>query len=220
MVSKDIQYTLGQIQPVISSRRAKKALHPPGMALCAYCDACQEPASLHEKPLTLRSYGQLEENAAQGCEGCRFFRDAILRIRLDDGAEAPSPESSVSIRAAWRRRWVDLSCWDPQSSPAPLEARILPSWFNAFEPTFLVPENPTDEACWQRAQEWLRECTEHGCAPQADTPLPKRVIELADDESAPPRLFLPPPGTTGRFVALTHCWGPTAAPMTKLLSGN
>jgi len=49
---------------------------------------------------------------------------------------------------------------------------------------------------------WLKECVQHPCCPpQADLPLPTRLIEVAT-----PRIYHTN-GAFGRFAALSYCWG-------------
>jgi hypothetical protein len=62
------------------------------------------------------------------------------------------------------------------------------------------------------ASAWLAECQENHnhCkkAQSANTPLPSRVISVGPaDESAEPYLLETHGKTTGRYVALSHCWG-------------
>ncbi|OAP61433.1 hypothetical protein AYL99_03636 [Fonsecaea erecta] len=183
------------------------------MTLCNFCDGYEIHPTLGAS-VSLPSYGQLEKNAAQGCEGCRFLRDT-LRIEPKDSTKPADSEAPVFISQAWRRSWYLLSCPSLRSG----EVIVAPCGAETFESDFVVPENPNDYRCWRTVRRWLDECIQHGCSAIADVPLPKRIIAVAEDERVPPRLFLPPPGTTGRFVALSHCWGKTTN-MTKLLTEN
>ncbi|KAK3360910.1 heterokaryon incompatibility protein-domain-containing protein [Lasiosphaeria ovina] len=73
--------------------------------------------------------------------------------------------------------------------------------------------------CDSKALSWLQEySTQHTpCAslPAIDPILPKRVLEIAEDKSTPPRLFVAQTETRARFIALSHCWG-QCTDMTKL----
>jgi hypothetical protein len=53
---------------------------------------------------------------------------------------------------------------------------------------------------------WLRECATHQCCPkQIDLPLPTRVIEVATL-----RVLTTEQEATGRYTALSYCWGSSA----------
>lgn len=67
--------------------------------------------------------------------------------------------------------------------------------------------------CLELASAWLREClaSHQDCNNRAvlastRSPFPKRLIDIGDTQH-PPRLVIPPAGSTGDYVALSHCWG-------------
>lgn len=63
--------------------------------------------------------------------------------------------------------------------------------------------------CMLLASKWLHQClTSHQNCTRTmdDSPLPKRLVDVGGEQSAP-RLIIPPPGSTGKYVALSHCWG-------------
>jgi len=65
--------------------------------------------------------------------------------------------------------------------------------------------------CIELASTWLGDCLEshQGCnrgVAVGSSPFPKRLVDVGDDGCAP-RLFIPPAGSRGNYVALSHCWG-------------
>lgn len=53
---------------------------------------------------------------------------------------------------------------------------------------------------------WLERCdASHSCPPQQDHILPCRVIDVGSDTKDPKLVITS--GRTGRWVALSHCWG-------------
>ena len=76
-------------------------------------------------------------------------------------------------------------------------------------PGRLISRNSGDNACLDLAYSWLQRCSlYHGrpCFPQTDGPLPTRLIYIPQNGSH--RLTLEnTEGKTGKYVALSHCWG-------------
>ncbi|KAH7349040.1 heterokaryon incompatibility protein-domain-containing protein, partial [Pyrenochaeta sp. MPI-SDFR-AT-0127] len=71
----------------------------------------------------------------------------------------------------------------------------------------------------QRAKQWIEACTScqnphSGCKPYGDNarPLPKRVIDVGVCDQDPLSLHVSQDIETGRYVALSHCWGSKANP--------
>lgn len=59
---------------------------------------------------------------------------------------------------------------------------------------------------------WLDNCLARegphvDCGKETETVLPKRVILVGLEEADAVRLHIPSKGETGRYVALSHCWG-------------
>lgn len=82
----------------------------------------------------------------------------------------------------------------------------------------------------ERSFEWVRtqldKCTaSHICRGSLETPLPTRVIDLSDDEPTNLRVLVPETGTSGKYAALSYCWGRsnhfvlTAATLNSLQNG-
>lgn len=55
---------------------------------------------------------------------------------------------------------------------------------------------------------WLRECLENHehCPKNVDNLLPTRVIDIGN-ACQDPTLYIPTPGTRGKYAALSYCWG-------------
>ena len=65
--------------------------------------------------------------------------------------------------------------------------------------------------CIALATKWLREClaAHQGCnqgVTVGTSLFPKRLVDVGD-EHLPPRLIMPQAGSSGQYVALSHCWG-------------
>lgn len=58
------------------------------------------------------------------------------------------------------------------------------------------------------ARRWLRRCSENHelCPKDVDSLLPTRVIDIGSS-SRDPTLYIPAPGTRGKYAALSYCWG-------------
>ncbi|KAJ8111676.1 hypothetical protein ONZ43_g5562 [Nemania bipapillata] len=187
------------------------------MPLCEFCASFSPSEDVTEK-ICLPNYSQLQKNAKNRCDGCRSFRD-LLEVTLPPGTIL-DPDVSAFLKvsqhppSAYGDIWYDV----PHSAPNRVQLAHWP------EPSFpgrpkdvFIPEYPTADKCLQQVRAWLDECLAHGCARRENVVLPKRVIELPEDEKALPRLRVTR-GDTGTYVALTHCWG--KKPMNKLCTGN
>ncbi|PVH70215.1 HET-domain-containing protein, partial [Cadophora sp. DSE1049] len=63
---------------------------------------------------------------------------------------------------------------------------------------------------------WLEECQNHeNCPPQIEVPLPTRVIKIPDTPGTNPSLWTTC-GISGKYVALSHCWGRSVPVSTTL----
>lgn len=76
--------------------------------------------------------------------------------------------------------------------------------------TFTNPDPPTFELAVPLIKTWIQRCDlNHNCSEHGlgiPTELPTRVIDVGDS-SHDPYLYITH-GETGRFAALSHCWGP------------
>lgn len=71
-----------------------------------------------------------------------------------------------------------------------------------------IPKDSNSMECLKLAKSWLDDCLlDHPQCRMSEIPkLPHRVIYV---EGKQPRLVVPPAGTRGYWVALSHCWGQT-----------
>jgi len=59
---------------------------------------------------------------------------------------------------------------------------------------------------------WLNDCTlDHRCPLNYDVELPTRLVDLGMPDREMLRLYAPEPGITGKYVALSYCWGKSQA---------
>jgi hypothetical protein len=71
------------------------------------------------------------------------------------------------------------------------------------------------------AQHWRNECDAHeGCLTEDDVPMPSRVLELYGDDTQPSIKLIESKGQTGRYLALSHCWGSPERPPLRTISEN
>jgi hypothetical protein len=76
-------------------------------------------------------------------------------------------------------------------------------------PGRLIAKNSDDDECLDLAASWMEKCSRyHGrpCYKQSDGPLPTRLICIPENVHYQLRL-VNTEGQTGRYVALSHCWG-------------
>jgi hypothetical protein len=68
------------------------------------------------------------------------------------------------------------------------------------------------DANFELAKRWIRGClSSHPlCGTISASPLPTRLIDIGNGTlPQPPRLCIPPTGASGRYAALSYCWGTT-----------
>ncbi|CZR59167.1 uncharacterized protein PAC_09059 [Phialocephala subalpina] len=189
------------------------------MPLCQSCQSLQLSSLKSMTAIPLPAYGKIVESATQGCEGCRFFRDALhLHMLLSN---TPSweldPKTSVWLSPIWRRDWVvDLSINDPTTDQR-TSTRIFQRHVESIQPRFLVSPDPCEDSCWNQIRVWMKDCESHGCRSDGNTSLPQRLVQVPRDEGRSPRL-VETAGKQGKYVALSHSWGKSK--MTKLLLDN
>ncbi|KAI1337174.1 heterokaryon incompatibility protein-domain-containing protein [Xylariaceae sp. FL0016] len=96
-----------------------------------------------------------------------------------------------------------------------------PPEFDDLHYSLPVPVDPLSEQCSKKLIQWIDDCNEkHSeCQSGSSPPLPTRVINVGtDDGSTKPFLHISN-GETGRYVALSHCWG-TSGPPLKTTKAN
>jgi hypothetical protein len=65
-------------------------------------------------------------------------------------------------------------------------------------------------------QRWRNECDAHkNCIPDDDRSMPTRVLALCGDDAQPSVQLIESKGRKGRYLALSHCWGPCWGPIEK-----
>jgi len=75
-----------------------------------------------------------------------------------------------------------------------------------------VSLDSASDANFELARRWLRGClSSHPlCGTISPSPLPTRLIDIGNGISPQnPRLFIPAVGASGRYTALSYCWGTT-----------
>ncbi|KAK3903550.1 hypothetical protein C8A05DRAFT_14484, partial [Staphylotrichum tortipilum] len=84
----------------------------------------------------------------------------------------------------------------------------FPSDWETFPISQRTSPRTDSDAAMATIQGWIEEClADHEfCAAATEEKLPARVIDVGLGSSAI-RLVEPPPGTFGRYICLSHCWG-------------
>jgi hypothetical protein len=194
------------------------------MSLCRVCEALD----LEEHESHLDKYERMLAKAEKGCGGCRFFV-TILQENYRQGSNKLYGKivflsnlrlDCRSPSALSRRQWsVDgllLDICKPEGylgklsttrkGPEAADLQHVGNESPEIDCKHIIPLGSKSEECFSLICSWMKECSEHGCRPQVDVRLPKRVIEISSDPSVPPRLFTTN-NAVGRYVTLSHCWG-------------
>ncbi|KAI0410255.1 heterokaryon incompatibility protein-domain-containing protein [Xylaria grammica] len=108
--------------------------------------------------------------------------------------------------------------------PASSTDQHLRSW-PAIGKAYDIPLSiePTESGL-RLATSWLEECLagngkhQHCASAQEPPHLPARVIDVGSSPGADPRLHISEGGEMGHYVALSHCWGGSAAVMCTRIS--
>jgi hypothetical protein len=76
-------------------------------------------------------------------------------------------------------------------------------------PGRLRATNSASILAYSRAKQWIQQCNDHHqCVPQqGEGRLPKRVLDLGEGQRSPGVRLLETRGRSGRYIALSHCWG-------------
>lgn len=85
---------------------------------------------------------------------------------------------------------------------------------------FPILPKEDSEVYFHLLNKWIQDCNErhpnHSIIFRKDKELPTRVLNVSDSkEPNMLRLYLPPKGKQGRYIALSHCWGKGVSFMTK-----
>ncbi|KAI0157582.1 heterokaryon incompatibility protein-domain-containing protein [Xylariaceae sp. FL1272] len=179
------------------------------MPLCNFCTSFT-PSNATDGKLHLPNYLELQQNAKEGCGGCRSFRD-LLGTTLPPDFKPDIDLSAFLELGQHGSSWYGNIGYDsPRSKPRRVQTLPTP------DERVQLASYATAEQCLQQVRSWQQECRSHGCPVREQVHLPKRIIEVQAD-GTPPRLR-ESQGKIGTYVALTHCWG--TKPMKKLLWEN
>ena len=70
-------------------------------------------------------------------------------------------------------------------------------------------------------QHWRKSCSTHeSCIAEYDTVMPTRVLALCGNQAQPSVRLVNSRGQRGRYIALSHCWGPTKKRPPRTTSDN
>ncbi|TVY88380.1 hypothetical protein LAWI1_G007704 [Lachnellula willkommii] len=197
------------------------------MALCAKCTEINlEKGLLYE----LDTFDSTKQSAGNGCAGCEFFvQSAGRHIDLN----RVDPEVVLYLRRIGKTdNRVDLR-FSPRDGEHELGHEYIPLRLCSaygFEPAFaaeyegenerflgrVIAKNSGDPECIDLALAWMERCSrlhEGSCYPQADAPLPSRLVWIGDaDQKLQLRITK---GLRGRYVALSYSWGNKTTFMTN-----
>ncbi|KAH7371835.1 heterokaryon incompatibility protein-domain-containing protein [Cadophora sp. MPI-SDFR-AT-0126] len=72
----------------------------------------------------------------------------------------------------------------------------------------LSPHSGSDE-CFQFAEDHIQTClgSHQKCVQPSSSKLPKRLLHIGSSTGDTIKLVEPPPNTTAKYIALSHCWG-------------
>ena len=172
-------------------------------------------------------YGGLQ-SFSSNCPLCRLLCEKVLGIAPSDASSqvlmfdfvpiySTSPQGSKSsiLDGLWFRSGGKFGHLVFSAPPG----RLIPKYSNGI---LIVVENPASleikrrpptnsyncREAYDLVRRWLGECsTYHGfCPKDVYVPLPTRVIDIGDATRGP-TLYIPTPGTRGRYLALSYCWG-------------
>lgn len=155
------------------------------------------------------SFSALVKSADSGCELCQLVYSelrgkvsaATARISYSCGDKTEGGFQTLILEASDRGRSVvgELDLYAPADSSAAKNNLI------AGRP---ISAEPLSDACIAQIQQWLSDCTQnhHRCPLNEAPRMPTRLIDVGDEYTRP-RLRINAPVDTGKWVALSHCWG-------------
>lgn len=100
------------------------------------------------------------------------------------------------------------------------------SWLRQIHLGFAAvpPGDTSSEACFGRAQEWLRHClTQHNryiLRASSQSRLPKRIIDVSPLDADGSVRLLEAEDEEGHYLCLSHCWGQSVLLVKTLKSNN
>lgn len=160
---------------------------------------------------------EFENSAALGCSACDVILQAIRRYANAPGSWRSLSGSKpceiylagdcneplrVSVRCEWTRE---------VSLPVELfeERRHFQGDYESLYPAIGLGSAPSEtldlDFAARLASQWISRCVQqHGCNGVDEPLLPSRVLDVA---SGSVKLAIPARSTTGRYAALSYCWG-------------
>lgn len=162
---------------------------------------------------------EFKKAAALGCVPCNVVLQAIaaydIYLRPQLAPTGPMSEDQIQLSGNGNEP-LGIDFWLPFTRVGGVRFELFEKWDHSFShaPLFSavgLGSNPPDVldityAGW-RAKRWISRCdVEHECGRNHIPLLPTRVLAIKSD---PIKLIAPPSGMTGRFAALSYCWGST-----------
>lgn len=154
---------------------------------------------------------EFRESAARGCDICSVVHRGLLKAIPDDLAD-----DFLSHLVIQRRDFL-VSVF--QRDPEFHELHVIrfrgmtghpPRW-SALRTEEALSRSLRDARCFDLIRKWLEKCdTTHDhprCKRGADTALPRRVLRIQPALEEPRLHLTETNGATGRYIALSHCWG-------------
>lgn len=180
--------------------------------LCKKCSSINLNKNLGE---TLRrelspSLTTLIKSANSGCDLCQLVYSE-LKGKVSAAAAQVSYSCGDKNEGGFRTLVIEVfdrgRCLVEESLDLYASANSLAAKSNliAGRP---INSDPLSDACIAQIQQWLEHCMKnHARCPLKEAPrMPTRVIDVGD-EYTKPRLLVNAPVDTGKWVALSHCWG-------------
>lgn len=196
----------------------EEALEDQPVRLCCYICCNYTPEFLRRRENTQNNFfarnnrwklNQFSQAAEKGCMLCSIiYRGAKAVISADVADEVNISLEIQSDRMVTKAYLEDHSilhqiCF--RGNPA-----HLPSW-NDLEPKELLCRNFRDERCFDKIKQWLTVCTNTHegprCRQSVETPLPRRLVAIKNTADRLSLALELTNGETGRYIALSHCWG-------------
>jgi hypothetical protein len=166
----------------------------------------------------------LQAAVKEGCQSCQIILEGIQTFIL--------PSEDFEAELNWsndgqlsRQRSLKVLVWaglrmtrNPRRSKvadavAPLRLEFFtqpnqPSPWPVFGPSPEISTNSASESCFQRIEEWIRNCMKgHAdCQQPSKTALPSRLIDVGSTDSETLKL-VETRGAEGTYFTLSHCWG-------------
>ncbi|KFY81960.1 hypothetical protein V500_10938 [Pseudogymnoascus sp. VKM F-4518 (FW-2643)] len=193
-------------------------LYDDGMPELMACDTCasiastsgDSPAEKQERSVLVDG-GSLQKSAANGCLSCSLIQ-GIVQAGKTGESNVGSVEACVD-KDGYLCASVEYYPTDGSIGALdllyPFTDRETP-WELIPIDKFTNPDPPTFESVVPLIQTWIQRCDlDHSCFKhglEIPAELPTRVIDVGDS-CHDPHLYITN-GETGRFTALSHCWGP------------